>query len=157
MPEFSRYSGGEHAGERTTLKEIERLLAGKHRLDSITSGILQDLQKAKSLAVAEWKKLGSELYEKRLCEYLEDVHLTEQERKFLDDLAKVFRLSHGEALEIRRAHGSETIKKLLQLALDDQSLSPEEKTDLFQLGDYMGLTAEFVETFLAGQSKLRER
>jgi len=156
MAKVSRKRGGEVADEQKTRGEIDRILAGRHHLNAQTLTVLQDLRQAKRLSETQWQELGSEVYEKKLLEHLEDARLTELERKFLDDLAKPFYLSHEAVLRIRRANAPEAIKKLFRHAFEDRYLSLQEKSELFQLGEYMGSTAEFVETFLAAQSKARE-
>ncbi|MFQ5799253.1 MAG: hypothetical protein ACE5H0_11280 [Bacteroidota bacterium] len=156
MAKVSRKRGVEVADEQKTRGEIERILAGRHHLNAETSTVLQHLRQAKRLSEAQWQKFKTEVYEKKLLEHLEDSRPTELERKFLDDLAKPFHLSYEEVLRIRRAHAPEAIKKLFRHAFEDRYLSLQEKSELFQVGEYMGLTAEFVETFLAAQSKVRE-
>ncbi len=91
-----------------------------------------------------------------MLQHLEDAHFTELERKFLEDLTKAFHLMQEAVLGIRRIHAAEAMEKLLGLSFEDQYLSSEEKGELFQLGDYMGLTAEYVGAFLAAHARKRK-
>ena len=157
MPKDSGKPGEAFADEQKVRSEIGRIFAGRRQLDAETLNALQEFRRAKHLDGIQWQKLGSDLYEKKLLEHLDDGRLTEVERKYLDDLVKAFHLTQEQVLRIRRAHAPEAIEKSFRLASEDQYFSPEEKSELFQLGVYMGLTAEFVETFLAAQRKPRGR
>ncbi len=135
--------------EKTARDEIQSILACSHHLDVHSLKVLQEIRTTRHLSDAQWQKLGSEFYERRLLQHLEDAHFTELERKFLEDLAQ------EAVLGIRRIHAAEAMEKLLGLSFEDHYLGSEEKGDLFQHGDYMGLTVEFVGAFLAAHARQR--
>ncbi len=75
MPENSSRSV-----EKTARDEIQSILAGSHHLDVHSLKVLQEIRTTRHLSDAQWQKLGSEFYERRLLQDLEDAHFTELEQ-----------------------------------------------------------------------------
>lgn len=142
--------------KKTARDEIQSILAGRHHLDVHTLKVLQEIRTTRHLGDAQWQKLGSEFYERRLLQHHEDAYFTEFEPKFLEDLTKAFHLTQEAILGIRRIHAAEAMEKLPGLSFEDQHLSSEQKGELLQLGDIMGLTSEFVGAFLAAHARKHE-
>lgn len=132
-------------------KEHAKRIVAKFLITSGTTSQVLDLKEFLLISDKAWRKLGILYYSSSLKGFLKDGELTESEKKTLNLLEKLFRLSEKD----KQAQAKEAYETALDIALSDATVTESEKRHLADLQNFLGLMESEASQLKANQTLKR--
>lgn len=113
---------------------------------NLISNINQEISNSKK-PINDKKKynIGKEVYKKALQNALLDLHISEKEKQFLEDIITNFNINTIDVSKIKQEFSNKAVENLIKKSYDDKILTDEEKNEIFILAEYLNMPKDKVE------------